>query len=72
MPTYHNCNKILKFDWLSTVLISAVIMGQRNGKHGADKAPCLRQQRHHARALEFFSFSTARNNRDFVIVMINW
>ena len=38
----------------------------------ANKAPYLRQQRHHARALEFFSFSTARNNRDFVIVMINW
>ena len=28
--------------------------------------------RYHAQALEFFSFSTARNNRDFAVVMINW
>ena len=27
---YHNYNKILKFDWLSTALISALI-GQSNG-----------------------------------------
>ena len=62
----HNHNKIVKSDWLSTALISALI-GQFNTTVRV-MPKLLDSMRHHARALMAFFFSLlAKQNFEFLV-----
>ena len=75
-----NCNKILRTDWLSIVLISAQIGQCNRTVHVMHKY--LDSTRHRTRALKWlfsllakklvFNFKKSLQYHKFCIVMINW